>query len=130
MLRVAIVSFLLSGAVAAPGQSSPAPLTCPGTLKATEKEHDFERVSIFNVDKAGREYELVPDNEARTGGKIVQVWNLKEYRDMTILVRCRYHDTAVVLNSEAPVSLNKCTFTFALDKKGTFIGKSDLVCRQ
>jgi hypothetical protein len=143
MPRLTIVFLIFSGAIAVLGQS-PSSLSCPGTLKVTETaapiqgwrststqtEHDFERVSIYNVDKEGREYDLAPDNEARTGAKVVQTWNLKDYRSMNILLRCRYHDTAVVLHTEAPAALTRCTFTFVLDKNGNFIGKSDSVCRQ
>jgi hypothetical protein len=49
---------------------------------------------------------------------------------MKIFLRCRYHDTAVVLSREAPPALTRCTFTSGLDKNGNFIGKSDLLCRQ
>jgi hypothetical protein len=93
MPRSTIVSLLLSGAIAALGQS-------------------------------------IPDGQARKGGKVVQTWNLKDYRSMKIFLRCRYHDTAVVLYREAPAPLATCTFTFALDKNANFIGKSNLVCRQ
>jgi hypothetical protein len=94
-----MVSLILSGAIAALGQSSPPPsLSCPSTLKVTEtaaplqgwksvstpKDHEFERVSIYNVDKEGREYDLAPDDQARTTGKIVQAWKLKDYRSMKI----------------------------------------------
>jgi hypothetical protein len=144
MKRFTVVCFLLSCAIAALAQSNPpSSLSCPSTLEVTEatspiegwrssstpKQHNFERVSIYNVDKSGREYDLAPDNETRTGGKVVQSWNLKDYRSMNILLRCRYHDTAVVLYKEAPAALTRCAFTFALDKNGSFIGKSDLVCR-
>jgi len=144
MPRFTMVSAILSGAIAALGQSSSPPsLSCPNTLKVTEtaspmegwrssskpKQHDFERVSIYNVDKDGREYDLAPDDQSRTGGKVVQSWNLKDYRSMKIFLRCRYHDTAAVLYTEAPAVLTRCTFTFALDKNGDFIGESDLVCR-
>jgi hypothetical protein len=144
MPRLTVVSVILSGAFAVLGQSNPPSLSCPSTLKVTEtasrvegwksistpKEHDFERVSIYNVDQEGREYELAPDDQARTAGKVVQTWRLQDYRSMKIFLRCRYHDTAVVLYTEAPRSLTRCTFTFALDKNGNFIGRSDLVCRQ
>lgn len=144
MPRLTMVSFILSSAIAAHGQSSPpTSLSGPSTLKVTEtaspvdgwksvstpKEHNFERVSIYNVDKEGREYDLAPDDQARTAGKIVQAWKLKDYRSMKTLLRCRYHDTTVVLYTEAPAALTRCTFTFALDKNGDFIGESDLVCR-
>ena len=144
MPRLTMVSFVLSSAIAAHGQSSPpTSLSCPSTLKVTEtsspvdgwksdstpKEHNFERVSIYNVDKEGREYDLAPDDQARTAGKIVQDWRLKDYRSMKIFLRCRYHDTTVVLYTEAPAVLTRCTFTFALGKNGDFIGESDLVCR-
>src|SRR6202035_1617827 len=122
-----VVFVILSDAIAARGQLSPPPsLSCPSTVKVTEtaspvdgwksisppKEHDFERVSIYNVDKEGREYDLAPDEQARTAG-----------------------NAAVITTppwpyiKEAPPALTRCTFTFALDKNGNFIGKSDLVCR-
>ena len=144
MPRLTVVSLILSGAIAALGQSSsPISLTCPSAVKVTEtaapidgwkssstpREHNFERVSIYNIDKEGREYDLAPDDQAGTGGKVVQSWKLKDYRSMKIFLRCRYHDTAAVLYTEAPAALTRCTFTFALDKNGSFIGKSDLVCR-
>ncbi len=144
MPRLTMISVILSSAIAALGQSNPpSSLSCPSTLEVTEtaspmegwrsssapKQHDFERVSIYNVDKEGREYDLAPDDQARTSGKVVQSWNLKDYRSMKIFLRCSYHDTAAVLYTEAPAALTRCTFTFALDKSGDFIGKSDLVCR-
>jgi hypothetical protein len=97
---------------------------------STPKDHDFERVSIYNIDKEGREYDLAPDDQARTAGKVVQSWKLQDYRSMKIFLRCRYHDTTVVLSTEVPAVLTRCTFKFALDKNGNFVGKSDLLCRQ
>jgi len=119
-------------------------LSCPETVEATESvtpvkgwsisgggkvEHKFERVSIFNGKAGGQEYELAPDDEKKNAGKIVQTWNLKDYRSMNLFLRCRYHDTSVVLFSDLAPALTTCTFTFALDKNGTFLGKSSLQCR-
>jgi hypothetical protein len=94
-----------------------------------QSERAFERVSIFNGIAGGKEYELAPDEEKQAGGKIVQTWKLKDYRSMNIFLRCRYHDTPAVLLRDLPKNLATCTLTFALDKKGNFIGKSAVVCR-
>lgn len=126
------------------GQNAPATLSCPETVDVAETatgikgwntggggktEHKFERVSIYNGKAGGEEYELAPDDEKKTGGKIVQTWNLKDYRKMNLFLRCRYHDTSVLLFSDLAPALTTCTFTFALDKNGNFIGKSSLQCR-
>jgi len=77
----------------------------------------------------GQEYDLAPDAEKNLAGKITQTWNLKDYRTMNLFLRCRYHDTSATLFMDVPTSYTSCTFTFALDKKGVFIGKSNLLCR-
>ena len=132
-------------ALAAFGQAKPASATvsCPETLKVTESaapvpgwkaaggqaEHAFERISVFNGNAGGQEYDLAPDDEKNRAGKIVQTWNLKNYRSMNIFLRCRYHDTPAVLFMDLPVNLSACTLSFKLDQKGTFLGKSSVLCR-
>jgi hypothetical protein len=122
---------------------SPATLICPEKVTvseaitpvpgwrstASQSEHAFERVSVYNGAAGGQEYELAPDDEKRTAGKIAQTWKLKDYRTMNVFLRCRYHNTSAVLVRDAPESLQTCIFDFALDKNGSFIGKSALVCR-
>jgi hypothetical protein len=105
-------------------------LSCPDTIAAGKVEHRFERVSIYNGTAGGKEFELAPDEGKDSAGpKIVQAWNLKDYRSMNIFLRCRYHDTDVVKNLDAPANLQTCTLTFTLDKKGVYVGKSTLLCR-
>jgi hypothetical protein len=111
-------------ALAAAQAQNKAPLSCPETMK----DHAFERVSIYNGTPSD-EYELAPDDEKTIAGKIVQVWKLKDYRTMNIFLRCRYHDTTATRVMDVPAVYNTCTFTFMLDKKGKFLGKSDLLCR-
>ena len=129
-------------AVLAQAQSA-SPLSCSETLKVVEtatppagwkaaggqSEHAFQRISIYNGTPGGQEYDLAPDGEKNVAGKTIQTWNLKDYRTMNLFLRCRYHDTSATLFMDVPVSYTSCTFTFALDKKGVFIGKSNLLCR-
>jgi len=130
-------------AVLAQAQSKPAtpPLTCPGTLKSYDtattvtgwtsaggqSDHAFDRVSIYNGTVTGEHSGLAPDYQKNSAGKIVQTWNLKDYRSMNIYLRCRYHDTSATIFRDVPASYTTCTFT--LDKQGTFLGKSSLLCR-
>jgi hypothetical protein len=136
--------FLLACAAAlvAPPQTA-SPVSCPETLKVVEtaappagwkaaggqSEHPFQRVSIYNGIPGGQEYDLAPDAEKSVAGKTIQTWNLKDYRTMNLFLRCRYHDTSATLFMDVPASYTSCTFTFTLDKKGVFIGKSNLLCR-
>jgi hypothetical protein len=138
-----LVFVLLAAAVPAFSQSAPASLSCPGTLQVNETaaaspgwqasggqvEHKFERVSIYNGKAGGQEYDLAPDDEKQVAGKTVQRWNLKDYRTMNLFLRCRYHDTAVVLFADLAPNLKTCTLTFTLDKKGVFLGQSTLLCQ-
>jgi hypothetical protein len=138
-----LLFVLLAAIFAARAQSPSTSLSCPEkvsvseTIAATQgwkstpgqSDRAFERVSIFNGNAGGKEYELAPDEEKQAGGKIVQTWKLKDYRSMNIFLRCRYHDTPAVLLRDLPSNLATCTLTFALDKKGNFIGKSAVVCR-
>jgi len=105
--------------------------TPPAGWKAAggQSEHPFQRVSIYNGTPGGQEYDLAPDAEKNVAGKIIQTWNLKDYRTMNLFLRCRYPDTSATLFMDVPSSYTSCTFTFALDKKGVFIGKSNLLCR-
>ena len=140
-----IIIFIRLTAVPSSSQSTSAAgtLACPATIAVVESakppngwgasggqvERPFERVSIFNGKQGGQEYELAPDDEKKSNGKIVQSWLLKDYRSMNLFMRCRYHDTPAVLSIDLPLKLETCTFTFQLDSKGEFIGKSTLICR-
>ena len=139
MLRHLILFFAACASIVA---ATP-PLSCPETLKSYdtaapvpgwtaaggESEHAFERVSIYNGTAAGEHFDLAPDDEKNTAGKIVQTWNLKDYRSMNIYLRCRYHDTSATIFKNIPATYTTCTFTFTLDKQGNFLGKSNLLCR-
>jgi hypothetical protein len=105
--------------------------TPPADWKAAsgQSEHPFQRVSIYNGTAGGQEYDLAPDGEKNVAGKIIQTWNLKDYRIMNLFLRRRYHDTSATLFMDVPASYTSCTFTFTLDKKGVFVGKSNLLCR-
>ena len=138
-----IFAITIAAAAQAQTKSAPAPLTCPETIKVSEtatpianwkaatgqSERAFERVSILNGTPGAQEYDLAPDNEKNTAGKIIQTWNLKDYRTMNLFLRCRYHDTSATLFMDVPATYTNCTFTFTLDKKGNFLGKSNLLCR-
>lgn len=104
---------------------APAPLTCPATLAG----HEFERINIYNGKPGGEEYDLAPDDETRAGGKITQVWFLKDYRSKGIFVRCRYRGTNAVTTLDAPAKYQKCSFTFEMDKKGNITGKPEFLCK-
>jgi hypothetical protein len=134
---------VLAVACAAFAQSPATTLSCPEKVTVAESivpvpgwkstasptDRAFERVSVYNGVAGGQEYELAPDDEKKTGGKIQQSWKVKEYRNMNVFLRCRYHGTSAVLVRDVPPNLETCTFDFALDKNGAFLGKSTLVCR-
>src|SRR5271157_2595329 len=100
----------LASAVAAHAQTTT--LGCPETITVTEAatpmkgwnanggrvDHPFERVSIYNGKDGDREFELAPDAQKESSGKVVQTWNLSAYRTMNIFLRCRYRDTPVGLS--------------------------------
>ncbi len=143
MRQFLILTFTIAAAAQAQPKPVTTPLTCPETIKVSEtatpianwktangqSEHAFERVSIYNGTPGAQEYDLAPDDEKNTAGKIIQTWNLKDYRAMNLFLRCRYHDTSATLFMDAPAIYTTCTFTFTLDKKGNFLGKSNLLCR-
>jgi hypothetical protein len=96
------------------GQSTAAaaPLTCPVSIKAAKSDHKFERPSIYNGTPGKQEYELAPDDTQTQGKQVRQTWNLADYRDMNLFVRCRYLGTGetVVMNLPAPLKI--CVFSF------------------
>jgi hypothetical protein len=96
------------------GQSTAAatPLTCPVSIKAAKWEHKFERPSIYNGTPGKQEYELAPDDTQAQGKQVKETWNLADYREMNLFVRCRYLGTkeTVVINLPAPLKI--CVFSF------------------
>jgi hypothetical protein len=142
MIRYA-THLAIAAALSAAGALAQTNLSCPDTVEVAETAtpvkgwnaggggkagHKFERVSIYNGKSGGQEYELAPDDEKKTAAKIVQTWNLKDYRSMPLFLRCRYRDTSVVLVSDLAPALTTCTFTFTLDRSGNFLGKSVVQC--
>ena len=141
ILRLVSATFALLSPVMA--QTPAAALSCPEKLTVTEtatpvegwktaggkSEHAFERISIYNGTAGGKECDLAPDAQSQMSTHVSQTWNLKDYRSMNIFLRCRYHDTAMVLYRDVPAGVQACTFTFTSEKKGDFLGKSALTCR-
>jgi hypothetical protein len=118
-------------------------VACPAAIEVTESAvpisgwsanqakqlRKFERVSIYNSDAGGREFELAPDDQKEQGSRTIQTWNLKEYRTMNVFLRCRYRDTLVVLQMDLPLRIEKCTLRFVANKKGMIVGPSEMECR-
>lgn len=118
-------------------------IECPAAITVTEKlsavpgwrapeaksEKQFERVSIYNGDDGGREYQLAPPQQKEDGRRITQTWPLKDYRDMNLFLRCHYRDTQAVLSMDIPPGIAACTFTFTLDARARITGKAAAVCR-
>ena len=146
LYRISLLCALLFlPAYTAPAQQHTAPggLSCPALIEVTEsakptpgwsavpvtKSRAFERVSIYNGEPGGKEYDLAPDDEKQEGSKVTQTWNLKGYRTMNLFLRCRYHDTQAVLQMDIPAKLETCTLKFTLDKKGSIVGQSEARCR-
>jgi hypothetical protein len=103
--------------------------TPPWKPATAQSDHSFERSSLTNGTPGAQEYDLAPDDEKTTAGKTIQTWNLKDYRTMNLFLRCRYHDTSATLFIDIPATYTNSTLTFTLDKKGNFLGKSNLLCR-
>jgi hypothetical protein len=128
-MRWFVELMVLAMPMALAGETPPA-LTCPATLPAGQGvAHEFERINIYNGKPGGEEYDLAPDDETRAGGKITQVWFLKDYRSKGIFVRCRYRGTNAVTTLDAPAKYQKCSFTFEMDKKGNITGKPEFLCK-
>jgi hypothetical protein len=136
------VALALVAFAPAYGQQKAA-VVCPPSIAVTESaapipgwnistgkvEHAFERISIFNGKPGEREFDLAPDDQKQAGNRIAQTWTLKAYRTMNIFLRCRYHDTAVVLSMDLPPNIEDCKLRFTADARGRITGKSDMECR-
>jgi hypothetical protein len=112
-LSLAAVLLLTAQSILS-SQSAPAasPLTCPASIKAVKSEHKFERPSIYNGTPGKQEYELAPDNTQTQGKQVRETWNLADYRDMNLFVRCRYLGTAATVDTNIPAPLKTCIFSF------------------
>src|SRR5271163_2308821 len=107
--RVALAAILLLAVQAIlSGQNTSAPFTCPATISVAKAEHKFERPSIYNGTPGKQEYELAPDDTQTQGKQIRQTWNLADYRDMNLFVRCRYLGTKQTVVKNLPAPLKTC----------------------
>src|ERR1700677_4722026 len=127
--RLALVAGLLMVAHSIlSSQSVPAatPLTCPASITVTgtasvaapwrpegaKSDHKFERPSIYNGTPGKQEYDLAPDDTQTVGKRVRETWNLADYRDMNLFVRCRYVGTAETVVMNLPAPLKTCVFSF------------------
>jgi hypothetical protein len=108
------------------GAPAPTPLTCPATITVTgtasvvtpwqaesaKSEHKFERPSIYNGTPGKQEYDLAPDDTQTAGKRVRETWNLADYRDMNLFVRCRYLGTPATVVTNIPAPLKTCVFSF------------------
>jgi hypothetical protein len=138
-LAVAGVLNLGGGQISAPPRAS---LACPATLTVSETaaplpgwsfqsdaaQHRFERISVFNRDGA-KEYDLAPDDEKPSGAKVIQTWELQSYRELPLILTCRYQGTSATLSREIPKALNTCSQTIEIDKTGNIKGQSSMSCQ-
>jgi len=136
---LAMLLFAYAGGQQARGEE---PISCPAAITTTESaqaprgwsatpstaKHSFERISVYNGNPGGQEFELAPDDEAKRGNRVIQTWHLRGYRTMNIFLRCRYHDSSVVLTKDLPPHIQTCTLRFALEQ-GKIAGESAMECR-
>jgi hypothetical protein len=120
------LTILLAAATLCHGE-----ISCPASIRVSDKvEAAFLRVSVLNQNPGGPEYDLAPSSTDKAkNGDLTQVWKLADYRDMNIVLRCRYRGTESVRNIALPVSVQACTFKFRLDAKGNFLGTSQVTCK-
>jgi hypothetical protein len=118
-------------------------LTCPATLLVEESasppsgwnavsataKRGFERISIYQRSPEGEEFDLAPDEQKQTTTNTSQVWNLPTDRSMPIFLRCRYRNSAVVLETKISLALHKCTLDYVHNARGMISGASEVQCR-
>jgi hypothetical protein len=98
------------------------------TVRGSQAERPFERISVFNEDSA-HDYDLAPDDQKQDGSKVSQTWDLNSYRTLPLFLTCRYQGTAVVLVKELPRSVVTCTLNFRIDRNGEITGTSTMACK-
>jgi hypothetical protein len=146
-LLIACAAFAVLAArpiCAAQNQTGDHELSCPATIDVSEQatpvagweaensaaaKQKFERVSIYNGQPGGKEFDLAPDDQKNDHGRITQVWHLEGYRDMNLFLRCRYRNTQAVLYRNIPAGLKNCTFIFIIDKSGKITETLSFACR-
>jgi hypothetical protein len=118
-------------------------IICPAVVTTTESveaapgwnvtrstsRHVFERISLYNTEVGGREFDLAPDDEVKRGNDVTQTWHLNGYRTMSISLRCRYRDTAIFLTRDLPSRIQTCRLHFRMENQGKLIGASEMNCR-
>jgi len=139
MRKLVAILFLLAGAAVAQTVSCPAALTpkgAPGwTLdgKVEPGPHAFAAIAIYNKDPqaeaAGFPALLAPDDEQTEGNKVVQKWNLKDYRDLPIMLVCQYRNTKATLTRELPAELKTCVFRFEITHDRRLLAKPEVKCQ-
>ena len=137
------IRVVMMGALAMVSDVRAQPLACPLTISVMEQAtagagwrsetktqvRPLLRISVFNLDAKGTEYDLAPDNEKGTPAGTQQTWELKGYRNMKLVVRCRYRDTGATLSRELPAALTECRQTIRVDGKGAITKTSEVACR-
>ena len=139
MRKLVTMLFVLSGAALAQTVICPATLTAKGvpgwTLdgKVGAGTHAFAAITIYNKDPkaeaAGFPAILAPDDEKADGNKVVQTWNLKDYRDLPIMLVCQYRNTKATLTRELPAELQTCVFRFELTRNAQLLAKPEVKCQ-
>jgi hypothetical protein len=99
---------------------------CPASLD--HGAHALMNASVLNGTPGKEEYDLTPDDETRLRGRVALSWNLKDYRDMNLFVRCHYRGTSAVINANLPAHLTTCSVTLQLNKRQDIIGESRMSC--
>jgi hypothetical protein len=103
--------------------------TLPGwSLESGKTRRAFERISVYNRDASGKEYDLAPDNQKQQGNRVLQTWRLTEYRAMGNYLRCRYRDTSVTLSKKLPPAISYCTFRYLAGSHGEVAAKPEMDC--
>ncbi|MGD0930600.1 MAG: STY0301 family protein [Candidatus Korobacteraceae bacterium] len=146
-LRLGLLGCSLAFSASAAGHAQQkqisTPAVCPASITVEEttapapnwsvapakSEHNFERISVYNVGADGQEFDLAPDDQKEKGKKITQTWNVKDYRSLKVFMRCRYQDTSVVLLRELPSAVTTCTLRFTDAANGIVAGESSMECR-
>ena len=93
-------------AARAQSSNSPAPVSCPPTLNAPP----FERISVFNKE-GDRVYDLAPDDTKQLPGRIIQTWNVSDYRDLPVFLTCHYHGATRTITKPLPAPIRTCAQT-------------------
>ena len=100
--------------------------TCPAEVSG----HKFLRPSIYNGEPGKQEYELAPDDEKQSAGNMIrQTWNLADYRDMNLFVRCRYDGTNETREKNLPLPLKTCVFAFRNVKGNQPVASPNFGCK-